>query len=124
MDTPGIYLRRLRIELGYDFLNKILKYVPGLHTLYLGLNISDWYTTKGLQKAMKAYINPAHLLLDFGSDSSNMTRMNRVTTVLRAASRGIRSWSNLVRCHAEYLSLRDCFDWPHPIDANGHISRV
>ncbi|KAI0824678.1 hypothetical protein BC628DRAFT_1489292 [Trametes gibbosa] len=90
----GTYLRRLRIEGGYNKrLNQLLAAAPGIETLFVGFDISLDDSASGLKRALQN-INPSRLYLK-STPGGHLTAQNTMS-LYAAVSGAFSSWTNLV----------------------------
>ncbi|OJT13345.1 hypothetical protein TRAPUB_10111 [Trametes pubescens] len=90
----GAYLRRLRVEGGYNHhLHQILGDSPGIVTLFLGFDISLDDTSARLKRALQR-INPTRLFLQ--STPGGHATQDNTQSLYAAVSGAIPNWTNLV----------------------------
>ncbi|OSC98702.1 hypothetical protein PYCCODRAFT_1447286 [Trametes coccinea BRFM310] len=91
----GHYLRRLRIEGGYnDRIKTILESSPGIVHVFLGFDISLHDTSAGLKRALQR-VNPTRLFMD-ATPGPHFTAQNTMS-LYAAVGSALPSWTKLRR---------------------------
>ncbi|KAH9850065.1 hypothetical protein C2E23DRAFT_736092 [Lenzites betulinus] len=91
----GTYLRRLRIEGGYNNrFNQLLAAGPNIHTLFIGFDISLDDSASGLKRGLQR-INPSRLYLK-ATPGGHLTAQNTMS-LYAAVAAAFPSWTNLKR---------------------------
>ncbi|KAH9894373.1 hypothetical protein C8Q73DRAFT_760621 [Cubamyces lactineus] len=99
------YLRRLRIEGGYNTHTKmIFEKSPGITTLFVAFDISLDDSSAGLKRALQT-VNPSRLLLDSSPGSHALASASNTQSLYAAVGGALPCWTKLKRIDTSPLFI-------------------